>query len=107
MSAAVYGKRALSARACSTGDRIGGLPRGWGDTCTRLNEKAAKGDWGGMASEITDEMLEVFAVTARWDDVAAKVRARYTGILDRVALYLPFRPGADTERWRSIVRAFA
>jgi probable F420-dependent oxidoreductase len=80
---------------------------GWGDTCTRLNEKAAKGDWGGMASEITDEMLDVFAVTARWDDVAAKVKARYTGILDRVALYLPFRPGADVDRWRQIVRAFA
>jgi probable F420-dependent oxidoreductase len=80
---------------------------GWGDACTRLNEKAAKGDWGGMASEITDEMLDVFAVTARWDDVAAKVKARYTGILDRVALYLPFRPDADLDRWRQIVRAFA
>lgn len=80
---------------------------GWGDTCTRLNEKAAKGDWGGMANEITDEMLDVFAVTARWNDVAAKVQARYTGILDRVALYLPFHPGADVERWRQIVRAFA
>jgi probable F420-dependent oxidoreductase len=80
---------------------------GWGDTCTRLNDKAAKGDWAGMANEITDEMLDVFAVTARWDDVAAKVKARYTGILDRVALYLPFRPDADVDRWRQIVRAFA
>jgi hypothetical protein len=80
---------------------------GWGDTCTRLNEKAAKGDWGGMASEITDEMLDVFAVTASWNDVAAKVKARYTGILDRVALYLPFRPDADVDRWQQIVRAFA
>jgi probable F420-dependent oxidoreductase len=80
---------------------------GWGDTCTRLNEKAAQGDWGGMASEITDEMLDVFAITARWTDVAAKVKARYTGILDRVALYLPFRPDADVDRWRHIVRAFA
>ena len=80
---------------------------GWGDTCARLNEKAAKGDWSGMASEITDEMLEVYAVTCRWDEVAAKVRARYDGILDRVALYVPFRPGTDAERWRAIVRAFA
>ena len=38
---------------------------GWGETCTRLNEKAAKGDWGGMASLITDEMLDVYAVRAR------------------------------------------
>ncbi len=80
---------------------------GWGDTCTRLNEKAAKGDWGGMASEITDEMLDQYAITCRWDEVADRVKARYDGILDRVALYLPFRPGADTERWRRIVRAFA
>jgi probable F420-dependent oxidoreductase len=80
---------------------------GWGDTSTRLNEKAAKGDWGGMASEITDEMLDVYAVTARWDDVAAKVQARYAGLLDRVALYLPFQPGVDTERWRRVARAFA
>lgn len=80
---------------------------GWGDTCTRLNEKAARGDWSGMASEITDEMLDVFATTCRWDDVAARVRARYEGILDRVALYLPFHPGADRTRWSSLVRAFA
>jgi probable F420-dependent oxidoreductase len=80
---------------------------GWGDTCTRLNEKAAQGDWAGMANEITDEMLDVFATTCRWDEVAAKVRARYDGLLDRVALYLPFRAGADRERWASILRAFA
>ncbi|MCC6850458.1 MAG: TIGR03617 family F420-dependent LLM class oxidoreductase [Deltaproteobacteria bacterium] len=80
---------------------------GWGDTSARLNEKAAKGDWAGMANEITDAMLDVYAVTARWDEVAARVRARYEGLLDRVALYLPFRPGDDAERWRRIVRAFA
>src|SRR5512145_3003868 len=35
---------------------------GWGETSSRLSEKAAKGDWTGMASLITDEMLEVYAV---------------------------------------------
>jgi probable F420-dependent oxidoreductase len=79
---------------------------GWGDAVTRLSEKAAQGDWGGMAREITDEMLEVFAVTGSHDDIAAKVQAKYAGILDRVALYVPYRAGAETERWRSIVRAF-
>ncbi len=80
---------------------------GWADTCTRLNEKAAKGDWMGMASEITDEMLDVFAITCRWDDVATRIQARYAGILDRVALYVPFHPDVHRERWASIVRAFA
>ena len=79
---------------------------GWGATCMRLNEKAAKGDWDGMAREITDEMLEVFAVTGSYDEIAAKVRAKYAGILDRVALYVPYQGGADSERWRDIVAAF-
>jgi probable F420-dependent oxidoreductase len=79
---------------------------GWGDTCVRLNEKAAKGDWAGMGAEITDEMLEVFAVTAPYDELAATVQAKYAGILDRVAFYVPFRAGADDARWRRIVAAF-
>ena len=80
---------------------------GWGDTATRLNEKAAKGDWGGMAREITDEMLDVYAITAAWDEIPAKVKAKYDGILDRIGFYFPFRPGADDEQWRAMVRAFA
>jgi probable F420-dependent oxidoreductase len=79
---------------------------GWGDTAARLNEKAAKGDWAGMGSEITDEMLEVFAVTAPYDEIAATVQAKYDGILDRVAFYVPFHPGSDGDRWRRLVAAF-
>jgi probable F420-dependent oxidoreductase len=79
---------------------------GWGDASERLNEKAAKGDWGGMAAEITDEMLDVYAITCRWDQVAAKVKEKYDGILERVAFYLPWSPGSDNSRWNSIIRAF-
>lgn len=50
-------------------------------------------------------MLEVFAVTAPPDEIAAKVRAKYEGLLDRVAFYVPFTAGED-ERWTRIVRAF-
>jgi probable F420-dependent oxidoreductase len=80
---------------------------GWGDTCLRLNEKVAKGDWTGMAREITDEMLEVFAVTAPYDELGAKLKAKYDGILDRVTLYLPFRPGEADTRWRRLAEALA
>jgi probable F420-dependent oxidoreductase len=79
---------------------------GWGDVCLRLNEKAARGDWGGMAAEITDEMLEVYAVTGTYDEIAAKVKQKYDGLLDRVAFYVPFIPGQDDARWKKIVRAF-
>ncbi len=76
---------------------------GWGDACFRLNEKAAKGDWGNMAEEITDEMIDVYAVTGTYDEIADKVQAKYKGILDRVAFYMPFVKGRDDDRWRRIV----
>jgi probable F420-dependent oxidoreductase len=90
----------------STRTYIGVLEaHGWGETCYRLNEKAAKGDWAGMAQEITDEMLEVYAVTGTYDEIAEKVKKKYAGYLDRVAFYFPFHAG-DRERWRKIVAAF-
>src|SRR5258708_12662610 len=73
---------------------------GWGDVAPRLNEKAAKGDWAGMANEITDEMLETYSVSGKWDDIAAKVKARYDGLLDRVAFSIPYKPAADEHACR-------
>jgi probable F420-dependent oxidoreductase len=79
---------------------------GWGDTCLRLNEKAAKGDWSGMAQEITDEMLDTYAVIGTWDDIGEKIRKRYDGLLDRVAFYVPYRPGTHEAEWRKLTAQF-
>jgi probable F420-dependent oxidoreductase len=79
---------------------------GWGDVTIRLNEKTAKGDWKGMPGEITDEMLDTFAISGTFDNIAAKVRANYEGLLDRVYFYFPYRPGRDDEEWRKVARTF-
>lgn len=79
---------------------------GWGDVSSRLNEKAAKGDWGGMAKEITDEMLDTYAVVGTYDDIADKVMERYDGLLDRVGFYIPYRAGIDDAEWRKLTRKF-
>ena len=78
---------------------------GWGDVSERLNEKAAKGDWAGMAREITDEMLEVYAVTGTYDEIPGKLRAKYDGVLDRVGHYMPYQPGKDEHFYRSVIEA--
>ena len=78
---------------------------GWGETSQRLNERAAKGDWTGMAELITDEMLEVYAVEGTWDQVPALLRKKYEGIIDRLAFYVSVRPGAEDDRWRRLVAA--
>ena len=61
---------------------------GWGETCILLNEKAAKGDWGGMASLITDEMLDVYAVQGTIDELPGLIKKKYTGVMDRLGFYI-------------------
>ena len=90
----------------STRTYIGVLEaHGWGETCIRLNEKAAKGDWGGMAELITDEMLEVYALQGLVDDLPGLIRKKYTGVMDRLGFYiLPGVLGDEAER-RALVAA--
>ena len=77
---------------------------GWEDVPARLNERAAKGDWEGMANEITDDMLDAYATIGKVDEIAAKVRRKYDGYLDRVTFYFPFRPD-DGLPWRAWIEA--
>ena len=79
---------------------------GWGDVSQRLNDKAAKGQWASMASEITDEMLDTYSISGTFDEIADKVRERYDGLLDRVAFYIPYRAGADDAEWRKLAKRF-
>jgi probable F420-dependent oxidoreductase len=76
---------------------------GWGDTSHRLNERAAKGDWSGMAELITDEMLAVYAVEGTWEEIPGLLRRKYEGLLDRLGFYVAVHPGTDDARWRALV----
>ncbi|MCK6556367.1 TIGR03617 family F420-dependent LLM class oxidoreductase [Candidatus Binatia bacterium] len=78
---------------------------GWGDVARRLTELSKRGEWTAMADEISDEMLDVFAVTGASEDIPALIKRRYTGYLDRVSFYFPFHAG-DAARWRAVVAAF-
>src|SRR5438034_1390723 len=90
----------------STRTYIGVLEaHGWGETCYRLNEKAAQGDWAGMASLITDEMLEVYAVEGTYDEIPGLLKKKYGGVIDRLGFYAPVRPGADDELRRRLIAA--
>jgi probable F420-dependent oxidoreductase len=79
---------------------------GWGETCDRLSEKAAQGDWGGMASLITDEMLDVYAVQGTWDELPGLLKKKYDGLIDRLAFYaLPGVLPPDPDRRRELITA--
>ena len=77
---------------------------GWGSIGAELGPLAVRGKWDEMPRLISDEMLETFVVIGTWDDLAAKLRARYDGLLDRVGLYRPYVPGAEDDGWKQLAR---
>ncbi len=62
---------------------------GWADTSEALHRLMAAGDTDAMAAGITDEMLDEYAVTATWDDLADRLVERYRGVADRLFTYQP------------------
>jgi len=78
---------------------------GWGQAGEQLAELARAGRWSDMPALVSDEMLRELAVEAAPDELGAALRQRYTGLLDRMALYLPFEPGRDDAFWKALLRS--
>jgi len=76
---------------------------GWGEVGEKLGELARNKQWDEMPNLITDEMLNIFAVEAAPDEVGPALKERYEGLVDRVALYVPFVPGEKDEFWRAAI----
>ena len=79
---------------------------GWGEIGDRLGLLARQGKWAEMPNLIPDEMLDACAVVAPVDELAARVKARYDGLLDRVGYYHPFVPGERDAMWRNALDVF-
>ena len=79
---------------------------GWQDLVPHLHRKSVEGDWKGMADLITDEMLDTYAVTGRYETIGTKIKERYAGLLDRTALYQPYQPGLGDPRLPRLVKEF-
>jgi hypothetical protein len=62
-----------------------------------------------MAAQVTDDMLDVFAVSASWSGIADALLERYSGLVDRVFPYFalggPTGERGDMERWASVAAA--
>src|SRR5919112_4493854 len=78
---------------------------GWEEVGERLGTMAREKKWREMPALITDEMLAAFTIEAAPDEIGPALRERYEGLIDRVALYLPFAPGDRDEFWRTVVQA--
>jgi probable F420-dependent oxidoreductase len=63
---------------------------GWEGIAPDLHQKSLEGDWKAMARLITDEMLDSIALSGTYGNIGIKLRERYTGLIDRIALYQPY-----------------
>jgi probable F420-dependent oxidoreductase len=77
---------------------------GWEGIVPELHQKSLEGDWKGMARLITDEMLDTIAVNGTYENIGSKLRDRYAGLLDRVALYQPYEAPVDASGLAALVR---
>jgi probable F420-dependent oxidoreductase len=76
---------------------------GWEPVGERLGVLARQKKWREMPAMVTDEMLEAFVVEAQPRELGPALRDRYEGLIDRVALYVPFVPDQSDKFWREVV----
>jgi probable F420-dependent oxidoreductase len=77
---------------------------GWGELQTQLNALSKQGEWVKMGELIDDEVLDAFAVVAPIDEVAERVKARFSDVVDRFNFYAPYK--MEPEKWRAVLEGF-
>jgi probable F420-dependent oxidoreductase len=70
---------------------------GWGGLQEELNILSKRGQWDEMGERITDDVLDEFAIVAKPEDVAERIRARCGDILDRIVCTVEL-PDPDRQR---------
>jgi probable F420-dependent oxidoreductase len=80
---------------------------GWealADELHALSVSRRQDKWTAMRDLVDDDVLAAFAVVAGPDEVAAAVRERYSGLVDRFSVYASYP--APLDLWDPLVQAF-
>ena len=77
---------------------------GFDGTTARIREKQKAGDFAGMAAQITDEHIAVFATESTWDGLAAALREKYDALATRLVLYNALADPERIERYGEVAR---
>ncbi len=77
---------------------------GFEGTTARIREKQKAGDFAGMAAQITDEHIAVFATESTWDGLADALAEKYARIATRIVLYNAVGDPERFERYGEVAR---
>ena len=76
---------------------------GWSDMSATLHEMSLRGEWGAMAEEISDEVLETFATIGKPEDAAVEVAKRFGDYCKTVSFGMPTPNSKEEDRARRII----
>ena len=58
---------------------------GYGDLGRKLNSMTKNGEWDKLAAEITDDVLNLFCITGRYDELTHLVKDRFSNMCDVIS----------------------
>ncbi len=77
---------------------------GWGEVGMALHRLSMEGKWAEMTNEITDEMLNEFAVVGTYDEIVPKIKERYSGVVNTLGFGYSTITADQEERLRWIIQ---
>jgi probable F420-dependent oxidoreductase len=69
---------------------------GWGDLQPELHALTKAGRWDDLPAVLTDEVVDALVVRGEPGEIAARLRTRYAGTVDRVGLSMPYVASDET-----------
>ncbi len=76
---------------------------GFQDIGQRLHEMSLRGEWDDMPGQVSDEMLDTFAIMGDYEDIAGKIKERYGDLLDSVSFTMETKTRDDEQILKRIL----
>ncbi|NNE12399.1 MAG: LLM class flavin-dependent oxidoreductase, partial [Ilumatobacter sp.] len=76
---------------------------GWQEIAVQASALARDQRWDDLPGLVDDEMLHTVATIATHDDIAAALRERYAGRVDRIEFSIPVETDDDADRLAGIL----
>jgi probable F420-dependent oxidoreductase len=79
--------------------------QGHGEAAQQLQALSRAQRWEEMPALVSDEMLAAYAVIGTYDEIAAKLRARFAGLATHLEFRIPITGEADKARLQDLLSA--
>ena len=77
---------------------------GLGELATELNQLSRQQRWEDMPPLVTDEMIETFAAVGTYEQIAARIKQRYDGLITHIEFGIPVRNDPERGQLREIIQ---